>query len=274
MANFALLGVSGFVAPRHLKAIRTTGNEVIVAVDPHDSAGILDQFFPTAEFLKTPHKFSERLQELQHSSNAIEYLTVCTPNDLHVDHVILGLENDMDVICEKPLVIDLVDIDRILKAEATSGRRVFTILQLRYHPGAIDLRRHVRSTNPDHFFRVKLSYVSRRGPWYQVSWKGQQDRSGGLIFNIGIHLLDLLLWLFGPIVNVHVQEHNLTTARGTMEFERARVDWHLSVNEEHLPDEVRIAGGDSYRSLIVDGREIDLTSGFGDLHTRCYAEVL
>ncbi len=274
MANFALLGVCGFVAPRHLEAIRATGNEVIVAVDPHDSAGILDRFFPRAEFLKTLHELSVRLEELRYSPNAIEYLTVCTPNDLHVDHVILGLENDMDVICEKPLIIDLADIDKIVKAETTSGRRVFTILQLRYHPGAIELRRHVRSTDPRHFFRVELSYVSRRGPWYQVSWKGQQDRSGGLIFNIGIHLLDLLLWLFGRIVNVHVHQRNLTTACGTMEFERACVDWHLSVNEEHLPEAVRIAGGDSYRSLSVDGREIDLTGGFSDLHTQCYAEIM
>lgn len=276
MSNFALIGAAGFVAPRHLRAIRDTGNQLIAAIDPHDSAGVLDSYFPDARFFTEIERFDRHLEKLRRKSEEerVHYISVATPNYLHDAHVRLALRVQADAICEKPLVINPWNLDQLAEVEAETGRRVYAVLQLRHHPALLALEEQLDRSANSHRHDVRLTYVTRRGPWYHVSWKGVPEKSGGLTMNIGIHFFDAFLWLFGAAEASSVQVYDRDRASGTLELERARVRWFLSTNADDLPESARAAGLHAYRSIEIDGTETDFSGGFDDLHTRVYAEVL
>jgi len=277
MKNFALTGVGGFIAPRHLKAIRDTGNQLCAAVDPKDSVGILDQFGSDVRFFTEIERFDRYLEKLRRADDGarIHYLSVCSPTYLHDAHCRLGLRVQADVICEKPLVINPWNLDALQELERESGRRVWTVFQLRAHPRLVALRESLkRAAPPRPRHEVVLTYVTSRGPWYDVSWKGQFDKSGGVPTNIGIHFFDMLLWMFGPaeVTLVHLDEPRRMA--GYIELEHARVRWFLSVNASDLPRTAAAQGKTTHRSIAVDGTEIEFSDGFDDLHTRVYELTL
>ncbi len=273
--NFALIGAAGFVAPRHLKAISETGNRLIAATDVNDSVGVLDRYFHDAAFFTEIERFDRHLEKLRRRTDAerVHWISVCSPNYLHDAHVRLALRVQAHAICEKPLVISPWNLDALAELEQEYGHRVYTVLQLRLHPSVIALRRSL-AAHEGHRKRVCLTYVTRRGPWYHVSWKGSEERSGGLAMNIGIHFFDLLLWLFGSAQASEVHLRGPDRMAGTLELARARVAWYLSVNAADLPAEYRRSGRHAHRSLTIDGEELELSEGFEDLHTRVYEETL
>ena len=275
MKNFALIGAAGFVAPRHLKAIQATGHRLAAAVDPHDAAGVLDGYFPDCRFFTEIERFDRFLEKRRRETpqDRIEYVSICSPNYLHDAHVRLALRAHAHAICEKPLVINPWNLDALESLEAETGCRVHTILQLRLHPALIALKDETaRPGGPR--AEVVLTYITRRGPWYDVSWKGQEQKSGGVAMNIGIHFFDLLLWLFGPAERTELHLQGPRKMAGVLELKQARVKWFLSVDSADLPAEVRHAGRTAFRSMTVDGREIEFSEGFGELHTRVYEAVL
>jgi len=275
MKNFALTGAAGFIAPRHIRAIRETGNRLVAAVDPNDSVGVLDQHSFDVRFFTEIERFDRYLEKLRRGppEGHIDYLTVCSPNYLHDAHCRLGLRLKADVICEKPVVINPWNIDALEEMESESGRRVWTVLHLRAHDKLVELHKQLVEEPRGIQHDVVLTYVTARGPWYDVSWKGQEEKSGGLPTNIGIHFFDLLLWLFGSAVGMQVHLKELRRMAGFLELERARVRWFLSVEADDVP---RDGGGSktSYRSITVDGTEVDFSDGFEDLHTRVYESTL
>lgn len=272
--NFALTGAAGYVAPRHLQAIRDTGNRLVAAVDPHDSVGILDQYFPEAAFFTEVERFDRHLEKLRRGpeEGRVHALSVCSPNHLHDAHIRLALRIGADAICEKPLVLNPWNLDVLEELEAEYGRRVWTVLQLRLHPDLVALRQRLQA-GPQRRHQVRLTYVTARGTWYRYSWKGDPQKSGGVATNIGIHLFDLLLWLFGEAQasTVHLAEPERTG--GTLALEQADVQWFLSIDEADLPAGVRGAQP-TFRSITVDGEEVEFSGGFRDLHTRVYEETL
>ncbi|MFN8413216.1 MAG: Gfo/Idh/MocA family oxidoreductase [Anaerolineales bacterium] len=272
--NFAVIGVGGYIAPRHLRAIRDTGNQLVAAVDPKDSVGILDQYSFDVKFFTEIERFDRHLEKLRRGidENRVHYVTVCSPNYLHDSHCRLALRVGADVICEKPLVINPWNFDALEELEAETKRRVYTILQLRVHPALIELRTSLQKSNQIH--EVELSYITSRGPWYQVSWKGHEDKSGGVATNIGVHFFDLLIWLFGSVNGVKVYHSDESRMSGFIELERARVKWFLSVDKNDLPDSAKSGNKTTFRSITVDGKEIEFSEGFTDLHTRVYEETL
>ena len=273
--NFAITGVAGFVAPRHLRAIRDTGNRLVAAIDPHDAVGVLDQYTLDARYFPEIERFDRHLEKLRRRSEAerVHYLSICSPNYLHDAHVRMALRVGAHAICEKPLVINPWNLDALALLEQESPGRVYTVLQLRLHPSLLALREKIaRSRGRVH--DVRLSYITGRGEWYHVSWKGSVDRSGGLATNIGVHLFDMLIWLFGEVRDCRVGAREPRRMAGFLELERARVEWLLSVDAADLPFEPRPGGPLTHRSMTVDGEEIEFTSGFTDLHTRVYEETL
>ncbi|MDO9300149.1 MAG: Gfo/Idh/MocA family oxidoreductase [Anaerolineales bacterium] len=272
--NFAVIGVGGYIAPRHLRAIRDTGNRLAAAVDPKDSVGLLDQYSYDVKFFTEIERFDRHLEKLRRGpdENRIHYVTVCSPNYLHDSHIRLALRVGADAICEKPLVINPWNFDALEELEAETKRRVHTILQLRVHPELIALRESLQNSGGMH--DVELTYITSRGPWYQVSWKGHEDKSGGVATNIGVHFFDLLLWLFGATSGIKVYHSDANRMSGFIELEHARVKWFLSVDKNDLPDSVKAGGKTTYRSITVDGKEIEFSEGFTDLHTRVYEETL
>ena len=276
MKNFALIGVAGFVAPRHLKAIHDTGNRLLAAVDPHDAAGVLDRFFPEARFFTEIERFDRFLEKRRRGPDEerAHYVSICSPNFLHDAHVRMALRVNAHVICEKPLVINPWNLDQLETLERESAGRVHTVLQLRLHPALAVLKGdlEIRRGAPRH--DVCLTYITRRGPWYDVSWKGSQEKSGGVAMNIGIHFFDLLLWLFGEARETHVHLMSPRRMGGVLELERARVRWFLSVDAADLPAGSLESGKAAYRSMTLDGEEIEFSEGFADLHTRLYEEIL
>jgi len=276
MKNFALTGVAGFVAPRHLKAIKDTGNTLIAALDPHDSVGLLDQHFPEAYFFTETERFDRFLEKLRHQdeTHRLHYLSICSPNYLHDAHVRLALRLSANAICEKPLVIKPWNLDPLLEMESETGYRVYTVLQLRLLPVLMQLKETLERESPSHRTEISLIYVTRRGRWYHTSWKGSIEHSGGLAMNIGIHFFDLLLWFFGKVEHSAVHLSTPQRMAGSLVLERANVRWLLSVDEHDLPDEYRHNQRYAFRSIIIDGQEIEFSEGFTDLHTRFYAEVL
>src|SRR3954469_6323305 len=272
--NFAVTGVAGYIAPRHLKAIVETGNRVVAAVDPHDAVGILDRYSFDVRFFIEFERFDRHLDKLRRgaSSDRVDYVSVCSPNYLHDAHIRLALRVGADAICEKPLVINPWNLDALLDLERETGHRVYTVLQLRLHPSLIALKERLRASQTRH--TVALTYVTSRGHWYDVSWKGSADRSGGIATNIGIHFFDLLLWLFGEVTDCDVHLSEPTRMAGHLELERATVRWFLSTDRGDLPFDPQPGSRTTYRSITVDGAEVEFTDGFADLHTEVYKQVL
>ncbi len=274
--NFALIGVAGYIAPRHLKAIQQTGNQLIVAMDPHDSVGILDSYFPKARFFTEIERFDRHLEKLRRRSDTEQahYVSICSPNYLHDAHVRLALRVHAHAICEKPLVVNPWNLEALEDLESEYGRRVYTVLQLRLHPALVALKQRLAEQPARERADIVLTYVTRRGYWYQASWKSKEEHSGGLVVNIGIHFFDLLIWLFGTPQEVAVHLRQPTRVAGRLELERARVRWFLSIEEDDLPAATRAAGKPAFRSLQVDGQEVEFSEGFTDLHTRVYEDIL
>jgi UDP-N-acetyl-2-amino-2-deoxyglucuronate dehydrogenase len=275
MKNFVLIGAAGYVAPRHLRAIRDTGNQLIAALDKNDSVGIIDSFFPETSFFTEFERFDRHVyRQMRVLDIPIDYVSVCSPNYLHDAHIRFGLRIGADVICEKPLVLNPWNVRALQDMERETGKKVYTILQLRLHPALQELKRKV-DASPDHqVFDVDLSYITSRGNWYYTSWKGDKEKSGGIATNIGIHFFDMLSWIFGDIKEnvVHVQTHDRSA--GFLEMEKARVRWFLSINADTLPEAVKAAGARTYRSITVDGKEVEFSEGFTDLHTLSYQAIL
>ncbi len=264
--NFALIGAAGFVAPRHLKAIRAVNGNLLAAVDPHDSVGVLDHYFPEARFFTEIERFDRFLEKMRRRGDQerVHYLSVCSPNYLHDAHVRLGLRLNADVICEKPLVISPWNLDALADLERETGRRIHTVMQLRLHPELIAAKRALEASPPGRRVDVCLTYVTPRGPWYQTSWKGAPEKSGGLAMNIGVHFFDALLWLFGRLEKSVVHVASATKMSGMLELDRAHVRWLLSIE----------GTGRAVRSLRYDQREIDFSTGFEDLHSRVYEQIV
>jgi len=274
--NFAITGVGGYVAPRHLKAIKDTGNKLVAAVDPADSVGILDRHFDDVSFFTEFERFDRHIEKLRRLDNdhRIHYISICSPNYLHDAHCRFALRVGADAICEKPLVLNPWNLDALAELEQESGRKINTILQLRVHPALIALREKLLKEPPTDKHEVVLTYITSRGRWYLVSWKGQIDRSGGLATNIGVHLFDLLTWLFGDAVTNEVHVSEPTTAGGYLELERARVRWVLSTDRKMLPSEATENDQPTYRSITIDSEEVEFSGGFTDLHTEVYRRTL
>jgi len=274
--NFALIGAAGYIAPRHMQAIRDTGNNLVAALDPSDSVGIIDSFFPDSAFFTQFERFDRHIDKLHRSGDgdAVDYVSICSPNYLHDSHMRFALRSDADAICEKPLVLNPWNLDGLAEVERATGRRVNTILQLRLHPAIIALRDKVLNASIDTKHEVDLTYITSRGVWYLHSWKGDERMSGGVASNIGVHFFDMLNFVFGSLQRNEVHFAGLTSAAGHLEYERARVRWFLSIDPSTLPAEVAEKGQRTYRSISCDGEEIEFSGGFTDLHTRSYEEVL
>jgi len=274
MSNFAITGVAGYVAPRHLKAIKDTGNTLVAAVDPHDSVGILDQYFPDAAFFTEVERFDRHLEKQRRGpkEGRIHYVSVCSPNHLHDAHIRLALRIGADAVCEKPLVLNPWNLDALAEVEREYGRRIFNVLQLRVHPKLIALRDSLQK-NTGRRHRVRLRYVTSRGTWYRYSWKGDLKKSGGIASNIGIHFFDMLIWFFGGVSSSRVVVGEETRMGGELELANADVDWFLSIDPADLPPEVQ-GLQPTYRSITVDGEEVEFSGGFRDLHTLVYEEIL
>lgn len=276
MKNFAITGVAGYIAPRHLQAIKDTGNNLLAAVDPHDSVGILDKYFPDVSFFTEFERFDRHLEKLRRGpvENHINFLTICSPNFLHDAHIRLALRIGADVICEKPLVLNPWNLDALQELETESAGNIYTILQLRVHPELIKLRETLQNSKTGQRFNVVLTYITSRGLWYHHSWKGNKEKSGGIATNIGIHFFDLLIWLFGNPKNSLVHLLDSKRAGGFIQLERADVTWYMSLEKQDLPGHAAKEGKPTFRSIVVDGEEVQFSEGFTDLHTRVYEETL
>jgi UDP-N-acetyl-2-amino-2-deoxyglucuronate dehydrogenase len=276
MKNFALIGAAGYVAPRHLKAIHDTGNNLIAALDPNDSVGILDRYFPMSKFFTEPERFDRFLNKRQRGAeeDRIDYVSICSPNYLHDAHIRMTLRAQADAICEKPLVVNPWNLDALEEIEAETGRKVTTVLQLRLHDPLVELKRSL-DANPGHDRAiVDLTYITQRGPWYDISWKGSPEKSGGVATNIGIHFFDLCIWLFGEAHETAVHLVEKRRMAGILELERAQVRWFLSVERDDLPDGLLEKGQTAFRSLTIDGKEVEFSQGFAELHTVVYQNAL
>lgn len=276
MKNFALTGIAGYIAPRHLQAIKDTGNNLVAAVDPHDSVGILDRYFPDTSFFTEFERFDRHLDKIRRhdTERKVDFVSVCSPNNLHDAHVRFALRIGADAICEKPLVLNPWNLDQLQELESELGKRVFTVLQLRVHPALLELKRKLEPKHTGRIHQVMMTYITSRGPWYHYSWKGRQDISGGIATNIGIHFFDLLIWLFGNVKTNHLFLRDNLRSSGFLELERAEVKWFLSIDKMDLPKEAVEQGKPTYRSITIDNQEIEFTEGFTNLHTSVYEELL
>lgn len=273
--NFALIGASGYIAPRHLQAIKDTGNNLLAALDRFDSVGIMDSYFPNADFFVEPERFDRHLEKLKYDKNIeLDYVSICTPNYLHDSHIRLALRRNSDAICEKPLVLNPWNLDALSKMEKETGKRVWNILQLRLHKSILELKKKVDATPKDKVFDIDLTYLTSRGNWYYTSWKGDVTKSGGIATNIGVHFYDMLSWIFGDIKENIVHLHTHDRASGYLEFDRARVRWFLSINYNVLPEEIKIKGQRTFRSIKIEGEELEFSEGFTGLHTEVYRGII
>jgi UDP-N-acetyl-2-amino-2-deoxyglucuronate dehydrogenase len=275
-SNFAVIGAGGYIAPRHLKAIMDTGNKLVAALDPNDSVGVLDRYSFDVNFFTEFERFDRFAEKLRRKGDEqrLHWVSVCSPNYLHDAHIRFALRIHANAICEKPLVLEPWNLEALRELEQESGCQVKTVLQLRVHPQLVALRKNLLAELGTPRHDVELTYVTARGLWYQVSWKGQEDRSGGLATNIGIHFFDMLIWLFGSVQTVEVHHSSPERVGGWLELERAVVRWHLSIAQEDLPRESRAAGKTTFRSIRVDGSEVEFSEGFTDLHAEIYRESL
>lgn len=271
--TFALIGAAGFVAPRHMKAIAEVGGQLVAALDPNDSVGVIDSSFPAADFFTEFERFDRHVDKLRRKGRKLDYVSICSPNYLHDAHIRFALRNQAQAICEKPLVLNPWNIDGLQEIEQETGTRVFNILQLRLHPSIIALREAMQAAG-DQTHEVEITYITARGNWYHRSWKGQLEKSGGIATNIGVHFFDMLTWIFGDIEQSLVHLRQPDCAAGNLQLTNARVRWFLSINAEHLPDAQQAANQRTYRSIRVDGQEIEFSEGFADLHTASYRQIL
>ena len=274
MKNFALIGAAGYVAPRHMKAIKDTGNTLIAALDPNDSVGIIDSYFPDADFFTEFERFDRHIDRKRRDGVPTDYVSIASPNYLHDSHVRFALRSGADAICEKPIVLNPHNIDLLVEDEKEYGKKVNTILQLRLHPSIIQLKEQVEAAPKDKKYEVDLTYITSRGHWYDVSWKGDVRKAGGVATNVGVHFYDMLYYIFGGIQDNIVHYSEPTKAAGYLEYEHARVRWFLSVDANDLPEAVAVTGQRTYRSITVSGEEIEFSGGFTDLHTRSFEEIL
>jgi UDP-N-acetyl-2-amino-2-deoxyglucuronate dehydrogenase len=274
MKNFAIIGLGGYIAVRHLKAIAETGNRLVSALDKNDSVGIIDGHFPNADFFTEFERFERHVDKLKRTEDRIDYVSICTPNYLHDSHIRFALRQGADAICEKPLVLNPWNIDALAEVEKETGHKLYNILQLRLHPAIIALRDRIANGPKDKIYDLDLTYITSRGHWYFASWKGDESKSGGIATNIGVHFYDMLSWVFGPVQKNVIHVYEPKRAAGYLEFERARVRWYLSVDYNAIPDEIKAKGMRTYRSIMMDGEEIEFSEGFTDLHTRSYQEIL
>jgi len=274
MKNFALIGAAGYIGPRHLKAIKETGNRLVAALDKHDNVGILDSYFPEADFFTEFERFDRHLDKLKRKGEKIDYMSICSPNYLHDSHIRFALRYGADAICEKPLVLNPWNVDALADIERETGRKVNTILQLRLHPNIIALREKIKHSSADKRYNVDLQYITSRGHWYHSSWKGDLSKSGGIATNIGIHFFDMLIWVFGDVEDVRVEEITDSMAKGHVRLKKADVSWFLSIDYNDIPETIKQAGKRTYRSLKMENEEIEFSDGFTDLHTKSYEEVL
>ncbi len=273
--KFALIGAAGYIAPRHFKAIKDTGNELIAALDPFDSVGGIDEYFPKAHFFVESERFDRHLEKQKYNYGVHpDYFSICSPNYLHDSHIRMAFRRGADAICEKPLVLNPWNIDALEKMEQESGQKVWSILQLRLHPSLVSLKEKILASPTTKVFDVDLTYVTSRGNWYYTSWKGNEQKSGGIATNIGVHFFDLLSWIFGSVIKNTVHIHKFDRAAGYLELEKARVRWFLSINEFDLPNEIKKQGKRTYRSIKIGGEELEFSNGFKDLHTKVYEDIL
>ena len=275
MKNFALIGAAGYIAPRHLRAIKDTNNTLIAALDKFDSVGVMDSYFPKADFFVEFERFDRHIEKIKRQQNIqLDYVSICTPNYLHDSHIRMALRRGADAICEKPLVLNPWNVDALQAIEKESGNKINTILQLRLHPSIIALKKKVDAENKKGKYDIDLTYITSRGNWYDASWKGDESKSGGIATNIGVHFYDMLSWVFGEVQEnlVHLREKDKSA--GYLEFENARVRWFLSIDENSLPKQVQENGQRTYRSITVDGEEIEFSGGFTELHTESYKGIL
>lgn len=274
MKKFALLGAAGYVAPRHMKAIKDSGNDLIAALDPNDSVGILDSYFPQCHFFTEFERFDRHIDKRKRAGEKVDFVSICSPNYLHDSHIRFALRSGSNAICEKPLVLNPWNIDALKEIEKETGQKVNTILQLRLHPSIINLKEKIKNEKPTSKIDVDLTYITSRGSWYLSSWKGDESKSGGIASNIGVHFFDMLHFLFGDLQESQLHLSNQKSASGYLEYENARVRWFLSIDETTLPAEVKLKGQRTYRSITLNGQEIEFSGGFTDLHTRSYEHIL
>jgi UDP-N-acetyl-2-amino-2-deoxyglucuronate dehydrogenase len=274
MKNFALIGAAGFIAPRHMAAIRDTGNAVVAAFDPNDSVGVMDSYFPEAHFFTEFERFDRHIDRHRRSGQPLDFISIASPNYLHDSHTRFALRSGADAICEKPLVLNPWNIDGLKQIEADTGRRVNTILQLRLHPAIVALRDRIALEPPAVKADVDLTYVTSRGRWYGQSWKGDLNKSGGIATNIGVHFFDMLHFVYGSLQTSVVHLNTPSKAAGYLEYEHARVRWFLSIDVNDVPAEERARGKRTFRAITADGEHIEFSDGFTDLHKRSYEEIL
>ncbi|MEW4925075.1 Gfo/Idh/MocA family oxidoreductase [Algibacter sp. 2305UL17-15] len=275
MKNFALMGVAGFVAPRHIQAIKDTKNELLAAFDPNDSVGIIDSYFPKTHFFTEFERFDRHLENLRlEKNNPIDYVSICTPNYLHDAHVRFALRNNADAICEKPLVLNPWNAEKLMAIEAQSSNKINTILQLRLHPSIIALKEKIKNQSAKENHVIDLTYITSRGNWYYASWKGALEKSGGICSNIGIHFFDMLIWIFGDVVKstVHLMEHD--RASGVLQLQNANIRWFLSINSDTLPESAIKEGKRTFREITIDNEKFEFSEGFTDLHTESYKHII
>ncbi len=275
MKNFGLIGASGYIAPRHMKAIKNTDNNLIVALDKFDSVGILDSFFPNADFFTEFERFDRHVSKLKYEKNiSLDYVSICTPNYLHDSHIRFALRQNADAICEKPLVLNPWNIDSLKNIQNETGKKIYNILQLRCHPSIIKLKKKIDNGPKNKIYDIDLTYLTSRGNWYYSSWKGDVKKSGGISTNIGVHFYDMLSWIFGNLKEnvVHINDHDRSA--GYLEFDKARVRWFLSINYDLIPDQIKKSGKRTFRSITIEGEELEFSDGFTDLHTVSYDEIV
>ena len=274
MKNFVMVGAAGYIAPRHMRAIKETGNNLIAAYDPYDGIGVIDSYFPNASFFTEFERFDRHIEKLKRSGTKIDYLSICSPNYLHDSHIRYGLRIGADVICEKPTVLTPSNLDALIDLELEYPNRVNTILQLRHHEGILNLKKNITNAKTDKIYDIDLRYITSRGRWYHYSWKGDENKSGGIASNIGIHFFDMLQWIFGPMNSFSVEEKNDSTNSGTLKLTKANVNWYLSIDSNNLPQDIKSSGLTTYRVLSVDGQEVEFSKGFTDLHTISYQKII
>jgi len=274
MKNFVLIGAAGYVAPRHMKAIKDSGNNLIAAFDPFDSVGIIDSYFPEADFFTEFERFDRHIEKLRRKGTPIDYVSICSPNYLHDAHIRFGLRIGANVICEKPIVLNPWNVDALAELESEYSGKIYNILQLRLHPSVIALKEKIDNGPKNEVYDIDLQYYTSRGKWYHVSWKGDVSKSGGIATNIGVHFFDMLLWIFGDVIDNEVHEHGKSKASGFLRLKKARVNWVLSVDYNNIPDQIKATNARTYRSLMIGEEEFEFSGGFNELHTRSYQHIL